>query len=300
MGTHGSHVFVRRRRHYKKIMEHLMFRRSPLLVAWIATLALLPAHAENIRMAGSGTNAGAIELMIAEFRKQVPNAQFAPVEVTGSAGAIRAVAGGALHIALISRPLADNEKSMSLASTEYARTPFVIAVRADSKMKTISNDQLTRFFSGTVDSGPDFVRVRPVLRPVADIDNQLLGRMASGMGPSIEQALKRPGMMVATNDREAADLVERNVGAIGATTLGLIMAESRQLRALALDGQQPTLSAFETGKYTHHKRLFLVFSEKNPLPADAKRFVEFASSNTAKTILRRTGHIVPPFPAMAD
>ncbi|MFN0162057.1 MAG: PstS family phosphate ABC transporter substrate-binding protein [Burkholderiales bacterium] len=253
------------------------------------------AQAQPVRIAGSGATVGAVELLVAEFRKLAPAANFARVDAIGSTGAIKAVASGALHIGLTSRSLSEAEKSLDVAEVEYARTPFVLVVRADSKIVALSDDQLAQFMSGTVESGPDQVRVRPVLRPANDVDTVLLRRMAPKAGAVADLALKRPGMMVATNDREAADMVERTVGAIGANALGLILSESRRLRAVSLDGMQPSLSAFETGKYPHHKRLFLVTPVKQPMPAEARRFIEFLSSPAAKAILRRTGHTVPPF-----
>ena len=264
--------------------------------AFVAAVFLSTAAvAQPVRIAGSGANVGAIGLLIAEYRKANPTAAFAPVEALGSAGAIKAVAGGILDIALTSRPLAQAERSIGVREVEYARTPFVVVVRADSALAAISGPELARFMSGSGEAGPDGVRVRPVLRPAADIDTLLVKRMAPGVAPAIEQALKRPGMMVATTDKEAADFVERTAGAIGVSSLGLVLSESRRLRPLPLDGIAPTVAALESGGYPHHKRLFLVVSEKFPPSAHAKRFVEFVTSPAAKAVLRSTGHSLPPF-----
>lgn len=288
------------RTQFHRTLPHMNSTRvkSPIRnVVLLTALWLLPMQvgAQSIRIAGSGANVGAIELLVTEFRKQAPQVQFSAVEALGSAGAVKAVASGALQIALTSRPLNEAEKSLGVSEIEYARTPFVVAVRADSKMMGVSAEQLARYFSGTVDAGPDAVRVRPVLRPANDIDNVLLRRMSPAAGSAVEQALKRPGMVIASNDREAADVMERTVGAIGVTTLGLILSESRQLRAVPLDNLSPSLAAFEAGKYPHHKRLFLVISEKHPVPADARKFIEFVRAPAGQALLRRTGHAVAPF-----
>lgn len=261
---------------------------------FLLALTAATAYAQPVRIAGSGANVGAISLMSAEFRKQFPATQFAPIEAVGSTGSIKAVLAGAMHIALTSRPLTDAERAAGAREIEYARTPFAIVVRHDSRIESITHTQIATYFSGAVDSGPDGVRVRPVLRPVTDVDNILLKRMSVGAGPAIELALKRPGMMVAATDREAADLIERTTGAIGATTLGLILAESRKLRALPLDGSAPTLAALESGSYPYYKRLFVVVADKLPANAEAQRFVDYITSAPGKTLLRRTGHLLPP------
>lgn len=264
------------------------------LAAVLASAALAQSQLP-VRIAGSGANVGAINLLTADLRKQNAAAQFSPIEVVGSSGAIKAVLAGAMHIALTSRPLTEKERVAGAREIEYARTPFAIVVRQDSRMTSISSAQMASYFSGGVETGPDGVRVRPVLRSLTDTDTVLLKRMSPAAGPAIELALKRPGMLIASTDKEAADLVEQTTGAVGATTLGLLLAESRKLRALSLDGAQPTLTAMESGAYPYYKRLFLVVSEKAPLSPEAKQFVEFVSSPAGKALLRRTGHTVPPF-----
>lgn len=267
-----------------------------LAVAAVIMVALCQtASAQVVRMAGSGANVGAINLLIGEFRKQQPAAQFAPVEAVGSGGAIKAVAAGALHIALVSRALKPEERASGVREIVYARTPFVVAVRADSQVRNVSAAQLAEYFSGMLEAGPDGVRVRPVLRPANDVDTELLKQLSPKLSLVLEQALGRPGMLVAATDKEAADLIERTVGSIGTTTLGLIQAESRKLRALPVEGKAPTLAALESGAYPFHKTLFLVVSEKAELPADARKFVEFVSSAPARALLKRTGHVLPPF-----
>ena len=82
---------------------------------------------------------------------------------------------------------------------------------------------------------------------------------------------------------------------MGATTLGLILAESRKLRAIPLDGSAPTVAALESGAYRYYKRLFLVVSDRAPPSADVKRFADFVTSPDGKALLRRTGHLLPPF-----
>lgn len=262
---------------------------------WMAALIATTASAQPVRIAGSGANVGAITLLIAEFRKLEPGAQFAAVEAVGSEGAVKAAAAGALHIALTSRPITDGERALGVREIEYARTPFVIAVRSDSKIESITGAKFAHYLESTAESGPDGVRVRPVLRPARDVDISLLKRMSAAAAPALDEALKRPGMMIATTDKEAADLIERTPGAIGATTLGLILAESRRLRALPFEGATPTLAAFESGAYPYYKRLFLVVSEKTPPSAEAKRFAEYVTSPAGKALLQRTGHLLPPF-----
>ena len=71
----------------------------------------------------------------------------------------------------------------------------------------------------------------------------------------------------------------------------LIVAENRGLRALTLDGKQPTLLNAASGVYPYHKRLFLVTAAKPP-PAVA-RFIAFIRSPAGQKILADNGNWVP-------
>jgi phosphate transport system substrate-binding protein len=260
----------------------------------VFSLAAPDAAGQAVRIAGTGAAVGAMELLIAEYRRAHPGASFGPVEAIGSGGAIRAARAGALDIALVARPLSDADAAAGVRALEYARTPFVLAVASRAPVTALTRADLARIYAGDLDTWPEGTRVRPVLRPADDIDTRHLKDFGPEVGRAVEQALKRAGMLVASTDREAADILERTPGAIGPSTLGLIQSERRGLRALAMDGVAPTLQALESGAYPHHKRLYLVIGKKGLTP-EAARFVEFVTSPAGKALLRNNGHLVPPF-----
>lgn len=255
-------------------------------------LAATAGAAEPLRLGGSGACTGALELLIEEFRRSNPDVPFAPVAVLGSGGALRAVEGGALDIALLSRPLSDAERARGLRHVEYGRTPFVIAVGERIPVAGITSRELAQILSGTHERWPHGVRTRAVLRPEADIDTDLLRNIAPEVGVALDAAIRRPGMIVAPTDRDAADAIEKTPGAIGASTLALILSEKRAMRPLALDGVAPTVEALEAGAYRHQKRLSLAWGPRALRP-EAGRFVEFVQSARARAILRATGHAPP-------
>lgn len=250
--------------------------------------------ADPVRIASSGANVGAIELLIAEFRKSQPDARFTPVEVVGTGGAVRAAIAGAQHLAFTSRALTGAERADGATEIEYARTPFVIVVSNKTAIDAISRAQLAEIYAGRLTRWPDGTRTRPVLRTADDIDTSILKSLSPAIARALDDALKRPGMIVANSDREAADFAEKTAGTFAASTLGLVLSEGRALKALRLDGVEPSLKELESGQYAPHKRLFVVHG-RQPLPETAKRFVAFLGSAQAKALLARTGHLVPPF-----
>ncbi len=96
---------------------------------------------------------------------------------------------------------------------------------------------------------PDGSAIRLVLRPPSDIDSEIV----KGITPALEQGLaaaeKRPGVQFSVTDQDAAGDLERIPGAIGPSSLALILSERRALRALQLDGVEPTPSNAVAGAY---------------------------------------------------
>lgn len=270
-------------------MRYLIAALLPLYV-----LAAPGAAAQSVRIAGTGAAVGAIELLVAEYRRAHPGARLGAVEAIGSGGALRAARAGALDIALVARPLAEADAAAGLQAVEYARTPFVMAMSTKSGMTFLTRAQLAAAYAGSLQVWPDGTRVRPVLRPADDIDTRHLKAFGPEVGSAVDQALARAGMLVASTDREAADILERTPGAIGPSTLGLILSEKRALRALALDGVAPTVQALASGAYPHQKRLYLVTGPKGP-GTEGARFLQYVTSPAGKALLQRTGHLVPPF-----
>ncbi|MDQ5909896.1 MAG: phosphate transport system substrate-binding protein [Pseudomonadota bacterium] len=74
-------------------------------------------------------------------------------------------------------------------------------------------------------------------------------------------------------------------------TLALILSENRPLRALILNGVEPTVENTATGRYPYHKRLFLI-TRAEPT-AKVQQFKAFLDTPTGRDILAGTGCWIP-------
>jgi len=271
------------------------FHRDRLAALAVAVAALLfpgaAATAAEIKVGGTGSALGSMRLLADAFTKQNPDVRVTVLPSIGTSGAIKAVPKGGVDIGLSSRELTPEELKLGVIAFEYARTPLVFAVAAKSRTTALTFEQLADIYGGKTTSWHDGSTIRPVLRQSGD-DTTL---QVKGMSPAIAAALtaaeKLPGMPFATTDQEAADKTESVPGALGVTTLAQIISESRALRALTLNGVEPTAGNGATGRYPHVKRLFML-TRTEPAPA-VKRFIAFMQAPSGREVLVRAGHWIP-------
>ena len=269
--------------------------RMPRLAFAIAITIVLGAGipalaADEIRIGGTGTALGTMRLLADAFAKQAPDVKVTVMPGLGSGGGIRAVVKGAIDLGVSSRTLTEDERNLGATQIEYGRTPFVFAVASKSKVTAVTLDQLAAIYAGKMLNWPDGSLIRIVLRPVSDFDTSLIKSMSPDIARALSEAEKRPGVTFAITDQDAADRIGSVPGLIGATTLALIASEKRDLRALTLNGVEPTIKNAVAGAYPYFKLMFFVTGAKPS--AAAQRFIAFVQSPAGREILARTGHWV--------
>lgn len=252
-------------------------------------MAAVGAHADSIKIGGTGTGLGAMKLMAREFNKSRPDAQLIVTPSLGSTGAIRAVLAGAVDIGISARPVTAEEKRQGASARAYARTPFVIATGAKNNSAGLTLPQLVEIYSGKVSRWHDGSLIRLVVRPDADADTIVMRAFSAEMSSAITAALARKGMRMADTDQDNADALEQLPGSLGTTTLTQIVTENRAIRPLALDGVVPTLQSLAAGRYRYFKTLHLVTGH-NPSPL-AKDFVAFIRSPAGQAVLAKSGNL---------
>jgi phosphate transport system substrate-binding protein len=202
-----------------------------------------------------GTGSGLAPMRRVLEAANVP-VQFVPN--LGSGGGLKALQAGALDIAVSARKLNDAERAAGLVEREIFRTPFLWAAHAAVPLRALSMAELLNFYNGKITEWPDGRIVRLVLRPEHDSDTALAKSISPEMNAALTTAAGRPGMRVAVTDDEAAADIERITGAIGMSSLGLLLAQQRQVVMPPLAGVAPTVEMLANGRYPHYKTLYLV------------------------------------------
>lgn len=273
----------------KIMMFTLLFT---LLSAGGALSAALPAAppAETfITIGGTGSALGTMKQLAALYEKSRPGIKIRILPSLGSTAGIKAVLGGALDLALASRPLTVDERQAGAVEAEYARSPFVFITNARVNKKDISLRELEGIYSNPSAGWSDGGRVRLVLRPEKDIDTKLVRSLSPGMEQAVKSAMARPGMIMAITDQESTDAVARTPGAVGAATLSEIISESRPVNVLSFNGIQADGKSVLDGSYPLVKSFYLVTTLKSR--KEARQFSEFVRSPAARAILTKNGNL---------
>jgi len=267
-----------------------------LWLVHIIALVLLFGHfsaaaAEEFEIGGTGTALGTMRLLAKAFTAGNPDIRITIAPSLGTSGGIKAVGSAAIGLAVSSRPMKDSERKLGAVEMEYARTPFVFAVSTKSGVTAITSTELAEVYAGKITAWADGSSIRIILRPASDVDSEMVRSISPAIGRGLAAAMARPGMPVSATDQDAADAIEGFPGAVGPSSLAVIISEKRALRALKLDGREPTPINAASGAYPYYKRLFFVTATKRP--AAVSRFLAFVQSPAGRRILESNGQWIP-------
>lgn len=267
-------------------------RRRALLAGLPAACLAGPAWAQGMARAPGDVLIGGTGAGLGPLQKVMPpdsGARFVPSLGTG--GGLKALAAGAIDIALAARRLTDAERAQGLVERELFRTPLVWAVNAGVGLARTTLRELQELYSGRTPHWPNGQPVRLVLRPETDSDTRALKALGADFSAALALAHSRPGVHMAISDGEALESIERIVGALGITQLGLMKAEGRKVRELPLDGVAPSLDTLASGQYRLAKTVTLV-TRAAPGAATA-RAVEWLSGKAAAQALAALACLTP-------
>ena len=130
------------------------------------------------------------------------------------------------------------------------------------------------------------------MRPRNDIDTTLLESFSPAVRQAVQTAMARPGILIRATDQEAADAIENTPGAIGPTTLALILSEQRKLGIWSINGVMPSTKTLADGSYPFSKSMTLV--RKPDGKQAVVRLFDFIDSPKGRQMLANLGHLAPP------
>ena len=264
-----------------------------LMLATGLAAPLKSTRAETLVVGGTGSATPLVEQFAQAYGRIKPDITVRLISPPmGSNGSIRAMLAGAIDLAVPGKPLSDAEKAQGGQAWELGRTPFLVVTSKQPPPPGFTFEQLAAIYSGKVTAWADGSPIRLVLRSPTESDTLILRKLSPMMDAAVEAALARPGLLVAANDLENADLLEKTPGSLGTANLGLVQDQNRALHALSINGAAPTLAALSQGTYPWSKAIYVA---RGPtLSPAAQGFLEFMLSAAGRDLLERAGYIPTP------
>ena len=210
---------------------------------------------------------------------------------TGSGSGIQAVSEGRCDIGLSSRALKDEEIESGLVETTLALDGIAIIVHPDNPVTDLDVETIAKIYTGEITDWAD------VGGEAGEI--VLIGREA-GSGTrdgfesitETEDACKYRQELTSTGD--VITTVSQNPNAIGYASLAAV---GDTVKALAVDGVEPTEETVMDGSYVVQRPFVLVTREDEELSDVAQAFFDFALSEDSAEIITLAGAVPVNVPA---
>jgi phosphate transport system substrate-binding protein len=275
------------------ILAHRRGARSATAGATIAaTLGILGCLSPNaaralpeLRIDGS-PGVAPLVAAIADAYGQVNSG--APVRVgagLGSSARIQALAENRIDLAMASHGVDSAAlRARGIVAVEIARTAVVFAVHSGVDRRDITPSQACDIYAGRLARWSDDLPIVAHARPDDEVDAEV----ANAAVPCLRSARTASVIMVERPDAMAGALAT-TPGAFGVTSMAYVQQVGGRIRALALDGIEPTEANVVRGRYPMTRRAILLAHE--PFTPAVHRFLEFVQSDAGARVLRANGAI---------
>lgn len=204
------------------------------------------------------------------------------VQGGGSTAGIQACMNRTVNIGMSSRPLKDDEKTLTEIPICYDGISIII--HPDNPLKGLSFDQTRGIFSGRIKNWKELGWIDRNIDAVTREEG-------SGTRGSFEDLVMKKGdigsgIMVQDSNGSVREVVATDPYAIGYISLGLV---DQRVKAVSIDGTMPSVSAIKKREYGIVRPfLYLVSGEMN---RDTQTFVDWVLSEDGQKILKKEGLI---------
>ena len=239
----------------------------------------------SISMVGSTSMEKLANALSEAFMEEHPDVTVT-AEFVGSGAGIEAVTNGTTDIGNSSRNLKDEEKAKGVAENIVAIDGIAVVVDPANTVEDLTKDQLTSIYDGTVTNWKD---VGGNDAPIV-----VVGREAgSGTRGAFEELLKLEDACKYSNELDSTGAVMAKVastpGSIGYVSLDVL---DDTVKALKLDGAEPTEENIKAGKYFLSRPFVMAtkgeISEQSDL---VKALFDFIYSDEGSELVKSVGLI---------
>jgi phosphate transport system substrate-binding protein len=203
---------------------------------------------------------------------------------------VQALLAGKLDMVVSSKSLTPEQSAKGLQLHRFGKSPLLVVTERMVPQKDVTTRELEDIYAGRLRQWPNGERIRVVLRPLEDVDSQILRGLSHGMNDALNKSRTMEGVMFAATDPESDETVSRTPGAIGTAALVSVISGKRTLNILSLNGVKGSLQTLSHGNYPLTKYLNFV-TTSHPSPAVSK-FLAFVFSPQGRAIAEKTGVMI--------
>ena len=258
--------------------------RAFLLLLTLAAACARPLP--ELRIDGSPGVAPIVSALTDAYMRANPRAPVRMGSGLGSSARIQALAEGRIDVAMASHGVDTAAlRARGIVAHEIARTAVVFAVNGDVMHTHITSPIVCDVYAGRIGSWSDQLGIVPFMRPSNEVDAEV----ALAAVPCLKDiGFAKTVTMVERPDDMAAQLSARR-GAFGITSMPYVERSNRRIRALALDGVEPTAENVLSGRYPMSRRAILLV--RAPEQEQVRRFLGFIRSEEGARLLRASGAV---------
>lgn len=260
---------------------------------WLAMALVLPlglAAEEPLSLAGSGSNLPLTQKLLDAWTGSSRPRIVLPPSI-GTSGAVKAVREGKLVLGLASRPLTDEERASGLKVFRYARIGIVLGVHVDVPDQNITGAELTAIYAGTKTTWSNGKRIYVQAREAGDSSSAVLEQRIPGFRAARQESLAQKRWELSYSDGEAFKALQSVSGALGWADTTVLTEARSSWHPLKFEGIEPSWEHLQDGTYPLVKDLWFLYRE--PLPTEARRFLDFCTSKVGKALLAQNGAWLP-------
>jgi phosphate transport system substrate-binding protein len=255
---------------------------ASLCLALLLSSCGTSAATSQINVTGSTSVAPFAEHLAELYQHQHPGTTI-NVQSLGSSAGIRAALDGVAEIGMSSRDLVPEESAL-LDQAIIARDALAVIVHPSNPLASLDQAQVQAIFSGQIRSwdalgGPP----NPIVLVVREAGSGTFGAFEELVmeGQPITSAALRQG-----SNGAIRQIVAEDPNAIGYISLGIV---DPSVKALAINGVQPSVANVEAGTYTFVRPFLFVWQQGRQLSSLSSSFLDYVLSPEGQEELGHLG-----------
>ena len=254
------------------------------LILWLMLLlaACGPSDSGGLTVTGSTSVTPFAEHLAELYQKQHPGIAI-NIQGLGSSAGIRAALDGVAEIGMSSREL-QPEEADKLDQVVIARDALAVVVNPDNPINGLSTAQIQGIFSGQIRSW-DALGGPP--QPITVVSREAGSGTFSAFGELVMKGKPIATLALRQGSNGAIrQIVAQDPNAIGYISLGIV---DPTVKALAIDGVEPSVVHVDAGTYKLVRPFLLVWRKGQPLSPLGDAFVGYVMGAEGQNELMKAG-----------